>query len=114
MTPSVALACQAMATRFEIVLPGDDAVRLRAAGEEALAEIERLEARLSLYQPASEIARVNARAALGPVRVSPEVFRLLADGLDRGELWDEPNFLHPAQSRSHEAVGYLRGTGQRL
>ncbi len=68
-----------MATRFEIVLPGDDAVRLRAAGEEALAEVERLEARLSLYQPASEIARVNARAALGAVRVSPEVFRLLAD-----------------------------------
>lgn len=50
---------------------------LRAAGEEALAEVERLEARLSLYRPDSEIARVNARAAREPVRVTPEVFALL-------------------------------------
>ena len=70
-------ARHAMATRFEIVLPGENPVALRAAGEEALEEIERLEARLSLYQPASEIARVNARAAQAPVRVSPDVFRLL-------------------------------------
>jgi len=66
-----------MATRFEIVLHGDDPVALRAAGEEALDEIDRLEARLSLYEPTSEIARVNARAAQAPVRVSPDVFRLL-------------------------------------
>jgi thiamine biosynthesis lipoprotein len=52
-------------------------VALRAAGEEALAEIQRLEARLSLYRPDSEIARVNARAAREPVRVTPEVFSLL-------------------------------------
>jgi FAD:protein FMN transferase len=66
-----------MATRFEIVLHGDDPVALRAAGEEALAEIERIEAQLSLYRNTSEIAHVNARAAREPVRVSPEVFRLL-------------------------------------
>jgi thiamine biosynthesis lipoprotein len=73
----VTLACQAMATRFEIVLHGNDPVALRAAGEEALGEIERLEAQLSLYRNTSEIAHVNARAAREPVRVSPEVFRLL-------------------------------------
>ena len=39
-----------MATRFEIVLHGDNPVALRAAGEEALDEIERLEARLSLFR----------------------------------------------------------------
>jgi thiamine biosynthesis lipoprotein len=50
---------------------------LRAAGEEALDEVERLEARLSLYRPASEIARVNALASRRPVRVSPPVFQLL-------------------------------------
>jgi FAD:protein FMN transferase len=76
MSPTT-LARNAMATRFEIALHGDNLVALRAAGEEALDEIERLEARLSLYQPSSEIARLNARAALGPVRVTPEVFGLL-------------------------------------
>jgi thiamine biosynthesis lipoprotein len=74
---TVALARNAMATRFEIVLMGEAPSRLRAAGEEALAEVDRLEARLSLYRPTSEIARVNARAAFEPVRVSPAVFRLL-------------------------------------
>ncbi len=73
----VRLAVNAMATRFELVLPGGDSTRLRGAGEEALREIERLEAQLSLYRPASEIARVNASAAREPVRVSPSVFELL-------------------------------------
>jgi len=66
-----------MATRFEIVLHGDNPVALRAAGEEALDEIERLEAQLSLFRPSSEIARLNARAAREPVRVTPALFSLL-------------------------------------
>jgi len=74
---TVAVALDAMATRFEIVLHGENPVSLRAAGEEALAEVERLEARLSLFRPDSEIARVNARAARKPVRVTPEVYALL-------------------------------------
>lgn len=74
---TVTLARNAMATRFEIVLHGQNPVSLRAAGEEALAEIERLEAQLSLFRPASEIAHLNARAAREPVRVSPPVFFLL-------------------------------------
>ncbi len=73
----VVLARNAMATRFEIVLHGADPVALRAAGEEALDEVDRLEGRLSLFRPESEIAHVNARAFREPVVVSPEVFRLL-------------------------------------
>ncbi len=75
--PPVTVACHAMATRFEIVLPGDHAPALRAAGEEALRLVEELEARLSLFRPASEIALLNACAAREPVRVTPEVFALL-------------------------------------
>ena len=41
-----------MATRFEILLHGEKEAALRAAGEEALDEVERLEAQLSLYRPA--------------------------------------------------------------
>lgn len=66
-----------MATRFEIVLPGDDETRLRAIAEEALDEVERIESLLSPFRPTSEIAHLNAHAALAPVRVSRETFQLL-------------------------------------
>ncbi len=66
-----------MATRFEIVLHGGPAPSLRAAGEEALDEIDRLEAMLSLYRPGSEVARLNREGHRQPVRVTPELFRLL-------------------------------------
>jgi thiamine biosynthesis lipoprotein len=75
--PPVTLARHAMATRFELVLHGDNSVALRAAGEEALEEIDRLEAQLSLYRSSSEIAHLNARAAREPVRVTPSLFGLL-------------------------------------
>ena len=75
--PAISVARHAMATRFEIVLRGRNAVALRAAGEAALDEVERLEAQLSLYRPTSEIAHLNARAAREPVRVEPGLFRLL-------------------------------------
>ena len=61
--PRVAVAVEAMATRFELAIFGDDPVRLRAAGEEALREIARLDARLSFYKSDSEISWINARAA---------------------------------------------------
>ncbi len=73
----VLVARHAMATRFEVVLHGSDVPGLRAAAEEALGEIERLEAQLSLYRPSSEIAQINARAHAEPVRVTPAVFHLL-------------------------------------
>ena len=74
---TVAVARHAMATRFEIVLCGENEVSLRAAAEEALDEIERLDAQLSLYNPTSEISHINACASHGPVRVEPALFRLL-------------------------------------
>jgi FAD:protein FMN transferase len=74
---TVAVARHAMATRFEIVLEGDDPMRLRAAGELALDEIETVEAQLSLYRASSEVANINAYAADGAVRVESGLFRLL-------------------------------------
>lgn len=66
-----------MATRFEIVLHGERAMALRAAGEEALDEIDRIEAQLSLFRPGSEVARLNAEASSRAVRVTPSLFRLI-------------------------------------
>lgn len=70
-------ARNAMATRFEMVLHGDDPVRLRAAADQAFQEIERLHAQLSLYLPSSEISFINSRAFQQPVQVEPELFALL-------------------------------------
>lgn len=73
----ITLSTYAMATRFELVMYGDDPIRLRAAGEEALQEIELLDKQLSLYRPESDISWINAHAAEGPVRVEPQLFSLL-------------------------------------
>jgi thiamine biosynthesis lipoprotein ApbE len=66
-----------MATRFELVLHGDACVRLRAAGEEAIEEIRRLDRQLSRFDPESDVSWINARAWLEPVRVEPRLFRLI-------------------------------------
>jgi thiamine biosynthesis lipoprotein len=73
----VRLALEAMATRFELVIAGPEASWLRGAGEEALAQISRLEQQLSCYRASSDISWINGRAAEGPVRVEPALFDLL-------------------------------------
>lgn len=74
---TVALACQAMGTRFELVLTGDDARSLRAAGEAALEEVTRWHNLLSAFDPASVVSRLNREAAERPVSVPTEVAELL-------------------------------------
>lgn len=80
------LARHCMATRFELVLHGLETSRLRAAGEEALDEVDRLERMLSLYRSDSEIALLNTRAYREAIPVSWEVFRLLEHAR---RLWEE-------------------------
>lgn len=79
---TVRMALNAMATRFELLLHGGDTVLLRGAGEEALAEIKRLEQQLSFYDPTSEISQVNANASKEPVRVTPRLYALLRIAAD--------------------------------
>jgi thiamine biosynthesis lipoprotein len=67
----------AMGSLFEIYLFGDDPERLEGAANEALDEIERLERQLSHYRDDSDIARLNAGAASGWVRVEPRLYELL-------------------------------------
>ncbi|MBM3876406.1 MAG: FAD:protein FMN transferase [Verrucomicrobia bacterium] len=108
--PHVALARNAMATRFEMILHGADESRLRAAGEEALAEIERIEAQLSFYRPTSEVSRLNAHAADAPVRVDPELFRLLRHALQLARETGGAFDLTVAPLM--RAWGFTRSTGQ--
>ena len=71
------LATRAMGTRFELVLIGDDAVRLRAAGEEALSEIEDCDRRLSLFRRDSMLSHVNRCAPFGWTQLDAELWQLL-------------------------------------
>ncbi|MFO0881743.1 MAG: FAD:protein FMN transferase [Gemmataceae bacterium] len=72
----VRLGWQAMATRWEIVLPWGTAQALEA-GQDAFALLDRLEAQLTVYRPDSEVSRLNRTATRRPVRLESRLFRLL-------------------------------------
>ena len=74
---TVRLAFRAMATRFELVLHGDDPAGLRAAGEEVQREIKRIEACCNYYNPSSELSKINREASTRNVRCSGLMMRLL-------------------------------------
>lgn len=69
----------AMGSAYSLVLYGEDRARLEGASEEAFEEVRRLDRLLSNYRPESEWSKVNREAASHPVKVSAELFRLLAD-----------------------------------
>jgi len=75
-------ARKAMGTRWEVVVPGEDRARLRGAAEEALDEVERLEAQLSKFKYESEVFGINQRAAQEAVRVEPRLFTLLRTSIE--------------------------------
>jgi thiamine biosynthesis lipoprotein len=77
-------ARRAMATTFEVLLPFG-APHGPQAAEDALDEIDRLEAQLTVYRDDSEVSFINRRAALSPVPVEVNLFDLLglADRLTR-------------------------------
>jgi thiamine biosynthesis lipoprotein len=73
----VKLRRTAMACRFEVTLPSEDA-RHSDAARAALDEVEAIEDALSGFREASEVSRVNREAAAAPVRVGPSLFALLS------------------------------------
>ena len=71
----------AMGTTFSVALYGFDRVKMEAAADAALEEARRLDEMLSNYRSESEWSRVNREAGAGPVKVSPELFGLLAEAV---------------------------------
>jgi len=67
----------AMACRFDVMLSSDDAIDVDAA-RAALDEADTVEAMLTVFREASEVSRLNGRAADEAVEASPELFALLA------------------------------------
>lgn len=66
-----------MATRFDVILRGDDEQHLEAVAVAVCEEIQRLDAQLSRFDKRSEIARLNREAVVKFVRVDRELFALL-------------------------------------
>ncbi len=72
----------AMATRFEVWLVGDDGEHLDAVATAALDEVSRLEQLLSRFDARSEISRINRNAHREAVLVDYEVLGILQSCLE--------------------------------
>jgi FAD:protein FMN transferase len=66
----------AMACRFEVTLPMNDRAGV-AVATDALNQIDRLEAQLSVFKESSEVSRINGQAATEAIRVEDSLFDLL-------------------------------------
>lgn len=75
-----------MGTVIEIKAYHPNLPKAEAAISQALKEIEKLSARLSVFEATSEISRVNREAHSRPVKVSPEVFAVLKEALSFSKI----------------------------
>ena len=71
------LAVNAMGTRFELVLDGDDPHALRAVGEMALREVTECHTRFNLFDPGSWLNTISRRASEEAVELDELTFELL-------------------------------------
>jgi len=90
-----------MGTRIAVELWQDNAARGEAAIDAVMAEMHRIDDLMSHYKPDSQISRINARAALEPVPVDPELFDLIGQALHFSEITEG------AFDISYASVGYL-------
>lgn len=110
-----------MGTIAEVAVVHDDATLAQQAMDAAFAELRAVDAAMSRFSAASDVGRLNALGAGGPVPVSPETARVLEEalrwaratdgrfdpclGLATG-LWDVNRRQAPPAA---EAVGRLAG-----
>jgi thiamine biosynthesis lipoprotein len=99
-----------MGTTVEIYLYAADSQQAGTLFDAAFEEIERIDATLSTYRPASEISRINARAGTEPVTTDPEVFQLINSALSYSRSTDGAFDITVGSLR--EAWGFFRGVGQ--
>jgi thiamine biosynthesis lipoprotein len=71
-------SADAMGSTYTIEMYGFDRIQMEAAADAAFDEVRRLDELLSNYRPESEWSQVNRHAAEKPMKVSPELFRLLS------------------------------------
>jgi thiamine biosynthesis lipoprotein len=90
-----------MGTRIAVEVWHEDPAAATAAIDAVIAEMHRIDALMSVYKPESQLSEVNRDAATRPVRVEPELARLIARALEFSELSDG------AFDITYASVGYL-------
>ena len=94
-------AMDLMGTRVSVELWADDEARGRELVAEVMNEYRRIDDGMSTYKADSEISRVNAHAAEGPVPIGAELFSLVERSLELSVA------SHGAFDITYDSVGYL-------
>jgi thiamine biosynthesis lipoprotein len=90
-----------MGTRIYVEAWHDDPARGEQAIDAVMAEMRRINALMSHYLPDSQLSRINARAAVEPVAVDPELYDLIATSIRFSEM------TGGAFDITYASVGYL-------
>jgi thiamine biosynthesis lipoprotein len=90
-----------MGTRIYVELWLDDAAQGEAAVAAVIASMHEVDAMMSTYKPESQLSRVNARAALEPVKVDRELFEVIRASLEFSRI------TGGAFDVTYASVGYL-------
>jgi len=77
-----------MGTRIAVELWSEQRAAGEAAIDAVMADMRRIDAAMSTYKPDSELSRVNAEAAKGPVKITPELLGLLSTALEYSRITD--------------------------
>lgn len=75
-----------MGNRFEISVVSEDETWAEARIDDAVTEIQRIEALFTTFKDSSQTNQINAQAGIGPVKVDREVFDLIQRSLRISEL----------------------------
>ncbi len=90
-----------MGTRITVELWAEDAAKGEQAIDAVLGEMRHIDESMSTYKPTSEVSRVNAKAADGPMHISKELFDLLTTAKEYSVITDG------AFDITYASVGYL-------
>ncbi|MEP6886329.1 MAG: FAD:protein FMN transferase [Gammaproteobacteria bacterium] len=90
-----------MGTRITVELWADDKDKAEQAIDAVLDEMRHVDDSMSTYKPTSEVSQVNAKAALGPMHISKELFDLLVTAKQYSEITDG------AFDITYASVGYM-------
>ena len=90
-----------MGTRITVELWSEDKTQADQSIDAVLDEMRHVDESMSTYKPSSELSRVNAGAAAGPMHISKELFDLLTTAREYSVLTDG------AFDITYASVGYL-------
>lgn len=108
-----------MGTRIAVEVWHEDPAVATAAIDAVIAEMHRIDELMSVYKPESRVSEVNRDAAARPVKVEPELARLVARALEFSEmsggafdityasvgyLYDYREHRHPTEAQIREAL----------